>query len=434
MSSFSTVNTAFASLQAAQAGMMVTSQNVAGAKVEGYSRRRAEVTITQFAPNASAASSTGFSMEGFVRDYSQIVDAQRVSQSGDVKMSQTLVDATSTIDGLLLDKSTSLGPALDSFYSTGSALVRNPADNAARATFIGAAASLVSRMQGMSQSVDAIGSYATVDLGTTLAAANRNASDLANLNKSIVASGGSPSADLLDQRDNLLKGLHSALGGQSSINPDGTAVFRVGGYGLVDSVVANTLAADDASNLTMTVGSGAQSFTQAVEAASVKGGTAGADLLLIHSFVPTLRAKLDTIATDLAKGASGLKADGSGTALFSYDSQSASSTLRLVVTDAKDLQIDATGAGRLPALQMASSKQWAEFVSVTASTVGTWNNDLTANTAVQGQLQTEKERISGVNLDEEAANLLTFQQLYQASSKIMEASSKMFDSLLGSLN
>ena len=434
MSSFSTVNTAFASLQAAQAGMMVTSQNVAGANVDGYSRRRAEVTITQFAPNSSASSSTGFSMEGFVRDYSQIVDAQRVSQSGDVKLSQTLVDATSTLDALLLDKSTSLGPALDSFYSAGSALVRNPADNASRATFIGTAASLVSRVQGMSQSIDSIGSYAAVDLQTTLSGANRNAMDLANLNKSIVASGGSPSADLLDQRDNLLKGLHSALGGQSTINPDGTAIFRIGGYGLVDSVVANTLAADESGNLAMTVGSGAQSFKQAVEYTAVKGGSAGADLLLIHGFVPTLRAKLDVLAGDLVKGASGLKADSTGSAIFSFDGDSASSTLKLAVTNAKDLEIDATGAGRLPALQTASSKQWAEFVSVTASTLATWSNDLTANTAVEGQLQSEKERISGVNLDEEAANLLTFQQLYQASSKIMEASSKMFDTLLGALN
>ncbi|MGB0669170.1 MAG: flagellar basal body rod C-terminal domain-containing protein [Porticoccaceae bacterium] len=39
--------------------------------------------------------------------------------------------------------------------------------------------------------------------------------------------------------------------------------------------------------------------------------------------------------------------------------------------------------------------------------------------------------VSGVNLDEEAANLLRFQQAYQASAQIIQMSSKLFDSILG---
>ena len=42
------MNTAQSGLQAAQAGLLVTSQNVAGASVEGYSRRDASVVINQF--------------------------------------------------------------------------------------------------------------------------------------------------------------------------------------------------------------------------------------------------------------------------------------------------------------------------------------------------------------------------------------------------
>ena len=37
---------------------------------------------------------------------------------------------------------------------------------------------------------------------------------------------------------------------------------------------------------------------------------------------------------------------------------------------------------------------------------------------------------SGVNLDEEAANLLRYQQAYQASGKMIEVASKLFDTLL----
>ncbi|MCL5060387.1 MAG: hypothetical protein M1449_07705 [Candidatus Thermoplasmatota archaeon] len=37
---------------------------------------------------------------------------------------------------------------------------------------------------------------------------------------------------------------------------------------------------------------------------------------------------------------------------------------------------------------------------------------------------------SGVNLDEEAANLLRYQQAYQAAGKVMQIASEMFDTLL----
>jgi flagellar hook-associated protein 1 FlgK len=39
-----------------------------------------------------------------------------------------------------------------------------------------------------------------------------------------------------------------------------------------------------------------------------------------------------------------------------------------------------------------------------------------------------------VNLDEEAANLLKFQQLYQASSKVLQVGNDMFRSILDIMN
>jgi flagellar hook-associated protein 1 FlgK len=45
----------------------------------------------------------------------------------------------------------------------------------------------------------------------------------------------------------------------------------------------------------------------------------------------------------------------------------------------------------------------------------------------------QKEAISGVNLDEEAANLVKYQQLYNASSKLLQAGRQMFDTLLSML-
>lgn len=46
------------------------------------------------------------------------------------------------------------------------------------------------------------------------------------------------------------------------------------------------------------------------------------------------------------------------------------------------------------------------------------------------QGEAARQGLSGVNLDEEAANLLKYQQAYQAAAKVMEIAGKMFDELL----
>jgi flagellar hook-associated protein 1 FlgK len=46
------------------------------------------------------------------------------------------------------------------------------------------------------------------------------------------------------------------------------------------------------------------------------------------------------------------------------------------------------------------------------------------------QAESTRQQLSGVNLDEEAANLLKYQQAYQSSAKVMEIAGKLFDELL----
>lgn len=75
--------------------------------------------------------------------------------------------------------------------------------------------------------------------------------------------------------------------------------------------------------------------------------------------------------------------------------------------------------------------------SVMAGNVGTYHrtNEVSMETqeAVNSQLIQLKNSMSGVSLDEEAANMLIFQQAYQAAAQIMQASQKMFDAIIGAL-
>lgn len=53
-----------------------------------------------------------------------------------------------------------------------------------------------------------------------------------------------------------------------------------------------------------------------------------------------------------------------------------------------------------------------------------------AQTSVLKQATSAREALSGVNLDEEAAEMLKFQRSYQASSKILEIGNQLFDTIL----
>jgi flagellar hook-associated protein 1 FlgK len=53
-----------------------------------------------------------------------------------------------------------------------------------------------------------------------------------------------------------------------------------------------------------------------------------------------------------------------------------------------------------------------------------------AQTALVKQTVDAEQAFSGVNLDEEAANLVRYQQAYQASGKVLQIASQLFDSVL----
>lgn len=86
-----------------------------------------------------------------------------------------------------------------------------------------------------------------------------------------------------------------------------------------------------------------------------------------------------------------------------------------------------SGSGPTASYQSA----YAQIVS----TVGSKTHEVDAIGAAQQGLADQAtqtlQSASGVNLDEEAANLLRYQQAYQASAKILEVAGRVFDEILG---
>jgi len=59
-------------------------------------------------------------------------------------------------------------------------------------------------------------------------------------------------------------------------------------------------------------------------------------------------------------------------------------------------------------------------------------NSLNLETSILQQAESYKDSVTGVNLDEEAANLLRYQQAYQASAQLIRISDEMFQTLINS--
>ena len=83
------------------------------------------------------------------------------------------------------------------------------------------------------------------------------------------------------------------------------------------------------------------------------------------------------------------------------------------------------------------TSNYGAVYSQLVSRVGSKTHELDINSEAQnilyGQAKAQREAVSGVNLDEEAADLVRYQQAYQANAQVIGAASEMFDTLIGVL-
>jgi flagellar hook-associated protein 1 FlgK len=73
------------------------------------------------------------------------------------------------------------------------------------------------------------------------------------------------------------------------------------------------------------------------------------------------------------------------------------------------------------------------LVSKVGSQASQASTQLDAQTALSTQTQAERDSVSGVNLDEEAADLIRYQQAYQAAAQVVSTANSLFDSLLSAI-
>jgi len=74
------------------------------------------------------------------------------------------------------------------------------------------------------------------------------------------------------------------------------------------------------------------------------------------------------------------------------------------------------------------------YVGTVGNQTSQAQNGATAQQAVMTSAQSAQSNVSGVNLDEEAASMVQYQQAYQAAAEVIQASNALFQSLLTAIN
>jgi flagellar hook-associated protein 1 FlgK len=501
MGVYSITDSAMSALNIAQAGILTTSQNVAGASVDGFSRRSANATMNALAPNSLMLNGTSFAVDGFTRHYSSLLTSQYQGQQAKSSYSDTLVQYTQAIDTLVADQSTGLNTAISNFFNAVGTYAANPTSKPQAAAITSSANEVARRIAGMSNLTSQIASDASKGLVDTALQVNTLLPSLAQINQKIIETqsngNSSPSPDLLDERDRLVSQLQKLVGGQTLINGDGSATHLIAGMPLVDRTVVNKLVmtSDDALDKKTAVYSlESSSNTTITRIKHLDGGQAGALFELANTFVPKIDQRLDTIALGLVSAANTAAISAfTGLTIFGFQGSEDPSLQSDILSNINDVADNVgqlvsginseenihrlyeylgdsgnslTGSGYKAAnfISLAPAdtanyfdvmgdpiikpdaanflqKQSSIFISSTASLVSdvgvqvaTWRSTQKADMAVMSNLKDQKDSLSGVNLDEEAANLLKYQQLYAASTKILQAGNQMFDTLLSIMN
>ena len=344
MGIYSIAETSYAGLQIAQAGILTTSQNIAGTTIDGYSRRNANAIMDALAPNSLQLNGSSFAIDGFTRQYSAFIGAQLLGQKAKSNYSDTLVQYTAMLDHLVADEATSLTSALTNFFNAMGSYATDPTNRALASGISGAANIVADRMSGMSSIVTQLKTSTHNGLVDTIKQANSLLPELGRINQQIISATSpgntAPSADLLDARDRILGQLQQLVGGQSLINSDQTATQLVNGMPLVERTIANKLSiATDKKTLTLqfnpsNVVGAANPVQQPIS--DIKGGQAGALLHLMKDFVPSIEKRLDATAMAMVKivnSASQSAGDLSKVPIFGFKVGSASASGLPVVSN-----------------------------------------------------------------------------------------------------
>jgi flagellar hook-associated protein 1 len=455
-SSFGGINTALTSLYAQRRALDVTGQNIANANTEGYTRQRAEMQsqVGSISPAMYARTDglgTGVAVSDVQRLRDEFLENRGRAEHGKSAYLTQQTSAYNAIEDVFAEPGdTALAAQMHDMWGGWNDVSNNPQLAATRSTLLQQASTVADGLNSAHTSLTEQWSQNRMQLSAYADEVNTAAGTIAQLNDSIVKAKatGLTVNELEDRRDLQVMKLSELAGASASYRPNGAVDVFVGNSTLVSEFTTRKLEVsgakrlDDQSSDPMTL-RWADTKTPAQA-----GGTMGAMADTMTTIIPAISDALNSVAKNLADKvntlhSTGFSKDGS-TGLDFFTSSTGgditAGTIRLAITDPDQVATSAT-AGTLDnsiADQMADlggaldgpDREYQGMIGqlgVAAQASGR-RNEIQAT--VTEQVDASREAHSGVNLDEEMTNLLTYQRGYEAASRVLTTIDSMLDQLI----
>lgn len=430
-------------VKAARTALEITSQNIANAATDGYIRR--SVRLSEMAGpgswlRVSDLSLSGVRVDGISRNADLFRQVEVRRTGGDAARASTELRGFENIEAAL--EQSALFPALTSFEASLQQLSSDPVNPSLRAAVLEDARTLTRTFNLAASALDTAGEGQRFEATDGVNQINLLASELGRVNLQLTrtTAGTSDQVTLLDQRDALLQRMSGFGDIAVSYAPDQTVEVRMGGgpTPLVSGGNAAALALSANADGTL-------AFTLGADPITLSSGKLAGHAQTLTALRDN-RAALDGIADSLITAAntaqaSGVALDGStGQPLFSG---SGAAGIAVALTSGAELATAPAGAsaGSRDPANLNALRDALESAGISGQVDGLL---FTVSSAVAGRRVTGEaldaiassarialDEQAGVDLDQEAANLVRFQQAFQASGKALQVASDIFDTLLG---
>jgi flagellar hook-associated protein 1 len=430
--------------RASRTALDVTAQNIANASSAGYVRRSVTMQEVSSSSRYSALGDVSFSgvrVSGVVRNADLFRQAEVRRTGSDAARANAEVRGLENIESAL--EQTQVYQSIVSFESSVQQLLADPTDGSLRAATLEGARTMANTFNIASNALDTAGDGLRFEAQDGVEQVNRISGELArvNLRLSRAADASNDQSTLLDQRDTLLEQMSQYIDVSATINADKTATVTIGnptGPALVSGGASASLSMATAPD-------GTVSFALDGAAVTLSSGSIAGNGQVLTKLAET-KTNLDAIAAEVISvvntaQAAGVDLDGNaGQPIFSG---STAADIGIALANGRGIATAPAGAGansrdpgNLVALRTAleSSNPASEMDSLLFDVSSSVSGRKVTRDALESIASTARvalEAQSGVDLDEEAVNLVRFQQAFSANGRVMQVAQDLFDTLLG---
>jgi flagellar hook-associated protein 1 FlgK len=445
--SYSGLNTALSGLEAAQAAINTTGENIANANTPGYSRQtvdmteRSPLTIpTSTITGQSAQLGQGVDITTVSRVRDQFLDSSyrntNSQTSGDNTSSTMLGQVQAALDE---PGGSGLSSSLNTFWNAWSSLQTAPTNQGGMSAVLGAGQTVADSLNNLSSEISTLQSQVTSQYNTltdpTNGAVAADANQIASLNVQIAQAqtSGLNANTLLDQRDQAIDDLSQ----YSNVN----VTQQSNGMVNVSFGNAATAAAGGATDSTPLVNGGSVDLTDNLTDANLSGssGTLGSLLSLYDSttgtgtlanYATTLDGVANQLATTVNSAISGADSSGSTAPAFFTGTTAATIAVNSSLSSSNPPYTAAEAEAASNLTGGPADQAYNAFVTGIGSDVSSAQSAQQTSQSLLSAVSNQRQSVSGVSLDEEMTNLIQYQQAYQASARVMNAIDETLSTLI----